>query len=90
MGWTDDCTGNTDTRYYWKLTRHIFRYSHGYVEDMREIHTVDERIRATAFAKMIKFYSALILNGKSGRVLLQSHDANVYVFLQLMNQGSSR
>lgn len=64
MGFTDDNPGNSDTRYYWKLTRHIFRYLHGHAEDMREIHTVDERMRATAFAKMIKFYSVLILNGE--------------------------
>lgn len=35
---------------------------------MREIHTIDERIRATAFAKMIKFYSMLILNSEPDRV----------------------
>jgi Gly-Xaa carboxypeptidase len=69
VGWTNNYPGNTDTRYYWKLTRHIFRYSHGHAEDVREVHTVDERIRATAFAKMIKFYSTLILNGEPDRVL---------------------
>lgn len=68
MSWTNNYPGNTDTRYYWKLTRHIFRYLHGHVDDMREVHTIDERIRAMAFAKMIKFYSMLILNGESDRV----------------------
>lgn len=68
MSWTNNYPGNTDTRYYWKLTRHIFRYSHGHTEDMREIHTIDERIRATAFAKMIKFYSMLILNSEPDHV----------------------
>lgn len=38
-------TGNTDTRYYWALSEHIFRYSH-YGEKGREgisgVHTVNE------------------------------------------------
>ncbi|EDK46201.1 Gly-Xaa carboxypeptidase [Lodderomyces elongisporus] len=40
-------TGNTDTRYYWNLTRNIFRYSPFYVESFiagMGIHSVDERL----------------------------------------------
>ena len=69
VGWTNNYPGNTDTRYYWKLTRHIFRYSHGHVDDLREMHAIDERIRATTFVGMIKFYSMLILNGEPDRIL---------------------
>ncbi|EAQ88483.1 hypothetical protein CHGG_05102 [Chaetomium globosum CBS 148.51] len=40
-------TGNTDTRYYWDLSRHIFRFSPGYdPEDgpgLGSIHTVNEK-----------------------------------------------
>ncbi|KAI7360284.1 carboxypeptidase S [Hortaea werneckii] len=42
-------TGNTDTRYYWDLTPHIFRYGPGYDPDwipeggLGRIHTVDEK-----------------------------------------------
>lgn len=41
-------TGNTDTRYYWNLTRHIFRYGPGFDpswdKGLGNIHTVDEKI----------------------------------------------
>ncbi|KAH9027920.1 carboxypeptidase S, partial [Lactarius hengduanensis] len=36
-------SGNTDTRYYWKLTPHIVRYSHLSGVDTSTIHTVNER-----------------------------------------------
>lgn len=38
---------------------------------MREIHTVDEHIRATAFAKVIKLYASLILNSDPDHILRQ-------------------
>jgi hypothetical protein len=47
-----------------------YRYSHAHTGDVRGKHTVGEGIRATAFAKMIKFSSALVLNGQSDRTLL--------------------
>ncbi|KAI3403179.2 CPS1 [Candida oxycetoniae] len=40
-------TGNTDTRYYWNLTRNIFRYSPFYVDSFiggMGIHSVDEKL----------------------------------------------
>jgi Gly-Xaa carboxypeptidase len=40
-------TGNTDTRYYWDVSEHIFRYGPGWDKDQKglgNIHTVDERI----------------------------------------------
>lgn len=41
-------TGNTDTRYYWDVTEHIFRFGPGYDPQhdagLGNIHTVDERI----------------------------------------------
>ncbi|KAG7093667.1 hypothetical protein E1B28_007326 [Marasmius oreades] len=58
-------TGNTDTRYYWKLTDHIFRYNH---KDMKggllasNIHTVNENIEVDAFLEGITFFTTLILN----------------------------
>lgn len=40
-------SGNTDTRHYWALTKHIFRYSHSWAGDhsflTRGVHTVNER-----------------------------------------------
>jgi Gly-Xaa carboxypeptidase len=40
-------TGNTDTRYYWGLSEHIFRYGPGWdreQEGLGNIHTVDEKM----------------------------------------------
>ncbi|KAF2689900.1 carboxypeptidase S [Lentithecium fluviatile CBS 122367] len=40
-------TGNTDTRYYWDVSEHIFRYGPGWDKEqigLGNIHTVDERV----------------------------------------------
>ncbi|KAJ7116598.1 hypothetical protein C8R44DRAFT_926893 [Mycena epipterygia] len=61
-------SGNTDTRYYWALSRHIFRYGHGNSKgralgDLRDgMHTVDESIDADDFVEMVRFFVTLILN----------------------------
>ncbi|KAJ7034588.1 hypothetical protein C8F04DRAFT_1259825 [Mycena alexandri] len=57
-------TGNTDTRFYWDLSQHIFRYDHSNMVDegIGAAHTVDEHIRAAAFIEMITFFTTLILN----------------------------
>ncbi|KAJ6599930.1 hypothetical protein DFH09DRAFT_1303286 [Mycena vulgaris] len=58
-------TGNTDTRFNWELSDHIFRYGHGNFigGGLGGIHTVDEHIRADSFVEMITFFTTLILNG---------------------------
>ncbi|KAF8892084.1 carboxypeptidase S [Infundibulicybe gibba] len=52
-------SGNTDTRYYWDLSRHIFRYNHGNsgngTDTLAGFHTVNEFIKADAFLEMIRF-----------------------------------
>ncbi|KIK62590.1 hypothetical protein GYMLUDRAFT_164647 [Collybiopsis luxurians FD-317 M1] len=59
-------TGNTDTKYYWNLTRHIFRYNHkngAYGGDVATgIHTVNENIPLDHYLEIIRFFSTLILN----------------------------
>jgi Gly-Xaa carboxypeptidase len=55
--------GNTDTRYYWDLTRHIFRYAPGFdpeFEGLGRIHTVDEAISVKAHLALIQWYSLFI------------------------------
>jgi len=43
-------TGNTDTRHYWNLTEHIFRYNHRSATDgYNGAHTINEAIRAEGF-----------------------------------------
>ncbi|THG92711.1 hypothetical protein EW026_g8286 [Hermanssonia centrifuga] len=55
--------GNTDTKHYWNLTKHIFRYGHkGGFDAYNGAHTVNEAIRAEGFLEMIRFFSQLILN----------------------------
>ncbi|OTB11402.1 hypothetical protein K445DRAFT_321992 [Daldinia sp. EC12] len=58
-------TGNTDTRYYWDLTKHIFRYGPGWdpeQEGLDGIHTVDEKLSIFAHIKGVQWYSLFIRN----------------------------
>ncbi|RDX54257.1 carboxypeptidase S [Lentinus brumalis] len=59
-------SGNTDTRYYWALTEHIYRYNHHNSGNgtalSNGVHTINESIDADAFLEMIRFFSTLILN----------------------------
>ncbi len=58
-------TGNTDTRYYWDLTPHIFRFNPGWDpadEGLGNIHTVDERLSVVAHIKTVQWYSTFIRN----------------------------
>lgn len=52
-------TGNTDTRYYWDLTKNIFRFGPGYVNEeddgLGNIHTVNERITASNHFKVVRW-----------------------------------
>ncbi|KAJ7825060.1 hypothetical protein B0H14DRAFT_3110832 [Mycena olivaceomarginata] len=61
-------TANTDTRFTWELSKHIFRYGHG-SEGLGNIHTVDEHIKADAFVEMITFFTTLILNADEATAL---------------------
>ncbi|KAH7339419.1 carboxypeptidase S [Rhizoctonia solani] len=56
-------SGNTDTKFYWKLTKHIFRYGHHFASDLYNgAHTANEAYKASGFVDMIKFYTTLIIN----------------------------
>lgn len=60
-------TGNTDTRFYWDLTRNIYRYEPGYdPEDpdggLGNIHTVDERVSIAAHVNLVRWYTLFIRN----------------------------
>lgn len=58
--------GNTDTKSYWALTKHIFRFSPGSDKPFpikgghENIHTVDERATIYGLLKAVEFYSLLI------------------------------
>ncbi|KAK8203371.1 hypothetical protein M8818_005262 [Zalaria obscura] len=58
-------TGNTDTRYYWGLSRHIFRFGPGWEEGadkLMGIHTVDERIGVQAHVNAVKWFAGFVRN----------------------------
>ena len=59
-------TGNTDTRYYWDITKHIFRYGPGFDpsadEGLGAIHTVNERISAVNHFNMVKWMTLFVRN----------------------------
>ncbi|ETS60733.1 hypothetical protein PaG_04637 [Moesziomyces aphidis] len=58
--------GNTDTKSYWNLTRHVFRFSPGSDRPFpikggdENIHTVDEATPIHALVKATQFYTLLI------------------------------
>lgn len=58
-------TGNTDTRYYWDLSEHIFRYGPGWDREQKglgSIHTVDERVGVKGHVDTTKWMVAWIRN----------------------------
>ncbi|RDW67020.1 hypothetical protein BP5796_09769 [Coleophoma crateriformis] len=57
-------TGNTDTKYYWDLSKNIYRFSPVREEGRFNAHTVDERVGMKEHMEGIKFYTQIILNGE--------------------------
>lgn len=59
-------TGNTDTRYYWDLTEHIFRFGPGYDPEsdagLGNIHTVDERVSVENHLGMVRWFVMFVRN----------------------------
>jgi Gly-Xaa carboxypeptidase len=59
-------TGNTDTRYYWNLTKHIFRFGPGYDVDsddgLGNIHTVDEKVSVANHVNAVKWFMLFVRN----------------------------
>ncbi|KAF9070931.1 carboxypeptidase S [Rhodocollybia butyracea] len=54
-------TGFTDTKYYWNLTRNIFRYNHNNGTSAG-VHTVNENIALDHYLEMVRFFTTLIVN----------------------------
>ncbi|USW54290.1 Putative peptidase M20, bacterial exopeptidase dimerization domain-containing protein [Septoria linicola] len=59
-------TGNTDTRYYWDLTKNIFRFGPGYIKEdewsLGKIHTVDESITVSNHLKVVRWFTLFLRN----------------------------
>lgn len=56
-------TGNTDTKFYWGLTKNIYRFSPVRDNGRANPHTVDERVGLEEHIEGVHFYTQLILNG---------------------------
>ncbi|KAJ6087292.1 hypothetical protein N7467_006206 [Penicillium canescens] len=56
----DVMTGNTDTRFYWPLSKNIYRWSPARAGGTLNIHTVDERIRLDVHLEGMMLYYDLI------------------------------
>ncbi|KAH8426490.1 Gly-Xaa carboxypeptidase [Aspergillus melleus] len=56
----DIMTGNTDTRFYWPLSRNIYRWSPSRADRSLDIHTVDERIAIDVHLEGMVLYYDLI------------------------------
>ena len=58
--------GNTDTRYCWDLTKHIFRWDTGWDPEQDDLpdgtHTVDEWISVKAHINGVRWYSLFLRN----------------------------
>jgi len=55
--------GNTDTKFYWHLTKHIFRFSPSFDTDhYNGEHTINEALRADSLSEGVRFYTKFILN----------------------------
>ncbi|KAF2193425.1 vacuolar carboxypeptidase-like protein Cps1 [Zopfia rhizophila CBS 207.26] len=58
-------TGNTDTKYYWDLSDHIFRYGPGWdkeQEGLGNIHTVDEKVGVHAHIDSVRWFWMFVRN----------------------------
>ncbi|KAJ3251675.1 hypothetical protein HK103_002198 [Boothiomyces macroporosus] len=53
-------TANTDTRWVWKLTRNIYRFTPAIIASDDGIHTVNERISKSNLVNIVKFYHELV------------------------------
>ncbi|KAL5325634.1 hypothetical protein ACEPPN_006762 [Leptodophora sp. 'Broadleaf-Isolate-01'] len=56
-------TGNTDTKFYWGLSKNIYRFSPLRDEGKANGHTVDERVGMKEHIEGVRLYAQLILNG---------------------------
>lgn len=59
-------TGNTDTKYYWDLSKNIYRFSPTRDEGRANAHTVDERMGMKEHVEGVQFYVQMVLNGDRG------------------------
>eukprot|EP00057_Strongylocentrotus_purpuratus_P011124 XP_011665598.1 PREDICTED: probable carboxypeptidase PM20D1 [Strongylocentrotus purpuratus] len=65
--------GNTDTRYYWNLTKNIYRFTPTIAmspEDLKRFHGVNERISVSNYEKVVNFFYHVMQNADEMAVSL--------------------
>lgn len=56
-------TGNTDTKNYWNLSKHIYRFEPSFtLVEGNNIHTVNEKCHIEAHLEAVRFYHTFLLN----------------------------
>lgn len=55
-------TGNTDTKYFWNLSKNIYRFNPTRDEGGANGHTVDERVGMKEHIEGVRFYTQMIFN----------------------------
>jgi Gly-Xaa carboxypeptidase len=54
--------GNTDTKFYWGLSRSIYRFSPAREGGRANAYTVDERVGMMEHVEGVRFFARLIMN----------------------------
>ncbi|KUJ21139.1 carboxypeptidase S [Mollisia scopiformis] len=59
-------TGNTDTRFFWDLSKHLFRFAPGYDRDdeagLGGIHTINEKASVENHVNAVKWFTLFVRN----------------------------
>ncbi|GAA6033233.1 hypothetical protein JCM8097_003008 [Rhodosporidiobolus ruineniae] len=55
---------NTDTKHYWNLTENIYRFVPGRLDQIKNFHTVDERIHRDSHLSGIRYFYKLLRNSE--------------------------
>lgn len=62
VSWPCTLTANSDTKWTWQLTRHIYRFTPARVSQISGYHTVNEKLHKDAHLSAIQFYYTLARN----------------------------
>lgn len=75
--------GNTDTRYYWNLTKNIYRFTPTIAmgpEDLKRFHGVNERISVNNYEKVVNFFYHVMQNADEMAVgLPHGHSQELWI-----------
>ncbi|KOS21067.1 putative carboxypeptidase [Escovopsis weberi] len=64
----DIMTGNTDSRHYLRLSKHVYRFAPYRYAGEDNIHTIDEHVRMDGHMEMVRFYYDFVRNFDAANV----------------------